>query len=167
MLATPIKPNVITKQDDQPIFTVHKYPNRILAVKLRDRPDLKTCMIGFKRYRDALKMSHMIENYRRVHNGWPEFNFEYQDDNVLNLTGTIVQNASLDQLMITEWYNREALITFCAKTYVDFLCMNEVNIGRNGNFVMSGSIHKYEGDYKFYQKHLEDIYDLEDMSPYW
>jgi len=161
MLATPVKPTpVITRE--RPIFTLHQTANNVLGVRLRDRPDVKTCVVSFTKYDDALRIARLIERHKQIHKEWPNFNFDYnQDDDVLRMFAGKEDNGSLRELTIFEWPSLDDVSLFCACNFMDLMKMKQIKARSAGLFRLEGDIHQLELDFPEAQKRLDDIFQLE------
>lgn len=164
MIATPTKPPTVkvpkTGRTIRKYYTIHSFPNSVMAVKLHDHEHVNTSVISFSVQTDAMFMGRMIENHRAKTKEWPIFNFaDLQNDNmfrVMNYTGDAM---SLDgNLYLEEWTELDDLKLYCASHFLDLITLNRLTQSEDG-FVMKGNIFRFEADQQFCTQRLEYLYD--------
>jgi len=160
MLATPVKP-VKVAQDPLPIFTLHQSHNNVLGVRLKGRPEVKTCVVSFSNYNDALRMARMIEHHRLTHQEWPNFNFDDQNDNILRLVGGNDRTGALQELTVFEWPTLNDVSMFCAFHFLDLMKMRRIRQRKGDSFRLEGDIHRLELEFESSQRRFADIFQIE------
>lgn len=166
MLATPVKPRIkLTGGKPAPIFTLHQTENNVLGVQLKGRPEIKTCVVSFTKYNDALKFGRMIERHKKVHYEWPNFNFDdNQDDNILRMVVGNEDNIILKELTIFEWSTIDDARMFCALHFMDLMKMNNIRQTNVETFRLEGDIYRLDLDTASAQQRLNHIYYIESMN---
>jgi hypothetical protein len=149
-----------TGRTNKKYYTIHNFPNTLMAVKLFDHEHLNFCVVSFSNERDALLMGNVIENHRVQAREWPIFNFaDNQSDNafrVVNYTGqTDVLNGNI---YVQQWNEIDDLKFYCVSHFLDLITLNKLVPARDG-FVMKGSTYKFEADQEFYTQRLEYLYE--------
>lgn len=159
MLATRIQ----TARENPPLFTIHQSANNIMAVRLKDRHDIKTCVVSFSKYSDAFRIASLLEIHKETYQEWPNFNFDDgQLNNVLTLSGRKDGRDNLNELVINEWGDIESLILYCASNFMDLMNMKQIaEKDSDGNFKLEGHIHVLDVADDFIQDRLEDIFQIE------
>ena len=163
MLAIPpVKPVKTGRRPQQSLFTLHQNANNVLAVRLNGKPEIKTCVISFSRYGDALRIGRLIERHQKIHNEWPNFNFEdTQQDNILRLIAGEDGSDDLSELTVFEWSNIEDMSTYCAFHFMDLMKMSNIRHSNADSFQLQGDIYRLELDILQAQKRLDYIFDIE------
>lgn len=166
MLAIPpVKPVKSGRRPEQPLFTIHEGTNNVLAVRLKGKPEIKTCVISFSRYGDALMMGRLIERHQKIHNEWPDFNFEdNQNDNILRLVANDDETGFLKELAIVEWSNLDEASSFCALHFMDLMKMRNIRQKSGGSFQLQGDIYHLALKTNDVQKRLDHIFDIENRN---
>ena len=159
MLATRLQ----TAREKPPLFTIHQSANNVMAVRLRDREDIKTCVVSFSKYSDAFRIASLLEIHKEAYQEWPNFNFDdTQLNDVLTLSGKKNGRDDLAELVINEWDDIESLVLYCASNFMDLMNMKQIEEkDTEGNFKLQGHIHKLEVADDFIQMRLEDILQIE------
>jgi hypothetical protein len=158
MLATRLQ----TAREKPPLFTIHQSANNIMAVRLKERHDIKTCVVSFSNHTDAFRIAKLIETHKETYQEWPNFNFDdSQLDDVLSLSGRKYDMETLKELVINEWDDIESLVLYCASNFMDLMNMKQIEEkDTEGNFKLQGHIHKLEVADDFIQMRLEDIFQI-------
>jgi hypothetical protein len=160
MIAAPVKP-IKVAQDSAPIFTIHQSHNNVMGVRLRGRPEVKTCVVSFSNHTDALRMARMVEHHRLTHQEWPNFNFDDQNDNILRLVGGNDETMTLQELTIFEWPSLHDISIFCAFNFLDLMKLRRIRQRKGDSFSLEGDIHKLQLDFEGSQKRFDDIFQIE------
>jgi hypothetical protein len=165
MLATPIKPpstaTIRTNKLPKKYYTIHNYPNTVMAIKLKGYEDLKTSVVSFKTIDDAALVGAMIENHRNKTKEWPIFNFEdLQDDNTLRMTNMISQvNIFSGNIYVHEWDELDNLKMYCVSNFLDLINLNTL-IRTNDGFSMQGSVYRFHVDNDLYIQRFKQLLEL-------
>ncbi len=164
MIATPTKPPVTTVpktgRTAKKYYTLHNFPNTVMAVKLNGYENLNTSVVSFINNNDAIFVGKMIENHRARTRDWPVFNFEdLQEDNTFRL----INYAENDQILsgnmyVQEWNEIDDLKLYCVSHFLDLITLNRLKTGKEG-FNLNGNMFKFEADQEFYTQRLKYLYD--------
>ena len=161
----PVKPVKTGRRPEQTLFTIHESANNVLAVRLKGKPEIKTCVISFSRYGDALQIGRLIERHRKINNDWPNFNFEDgQDDNILRMIPGKDDGRDLRELTIFEWSSVEEVSTYCALHFMDLMKMRNIRHNKSDSFQLQGDIYRLELEIGQAQKRLDYIFDIENRG---
>jgi hypothetical protein len=158
----PVKPGKSDRRPEQRLFTIHQSANNVLAVRLNDKPEIKTCVISFSRYGDARRFGRLLERHRQINEEWPNFNFEdTQHDNILRLISDEDDGRDLRDLTIFEWSTIEEVSTYCALHFMDLMKMSNIRRNNSSSFQLQGDIYRLELEIGEAQKRLDYIFDIE------
>ena len=153
MIVTPKRPvtrTLPTDQENQPAYTIHNVPNKIMAWRIKNEK-MKTAVVAFKRPRDAQVMGHMIETHYEREKEWPDFT----DPDFSLLAGNILTPPQDFKILnLREWSNFDSLKVFCAEHYLDLIVVNRVI---NGNRIQ-GNTYMFETPMEFHIDRLEQLY---------
>ena len=165
MLATPVKPpsNVTIKTNKLPkkYYTIHNYPNSIMAIKLKGYDHLKTSVVSFRTIDDAALVGAMIENHRHMTKEWPIFNFEdLQDDNMLRMTNMLAQKNDFNgNMYVNEWDELDNLKLYCVSNFLDLINLNTL-VRTSEGFSMQGNVYRFEADNDLYIQRFKQLLEL-------
>jgi hypothetical protein len=157
---TPVTRYTKTGRTAKKYYTIHNFPNTIMAVKLNGYEKMNTSVVSFNNHNDAILVGKMIENHRTRTKDWPVFNFEdLQDDNTFRLsnyngTSTVL----MDNMYVQEWNEIDDLKMYCVAHFFDLITLNRLSTSKEG-FRMNGNIFKFEADQQFYTQRLEYLYN--------
>jgi hypothetical protein len=158
---TPIARPPKTGRTAKKYYTIHNFPNSIMAVKLHDYEHMNTCVVSFSTQKDALFVGKVIENHRAKTKEWPVFNFaDLQSDNmfrVTNFTGS-AEEVLTGNMYVQEWSEVDDLKFYCVAHFFDLITLNRLTPSKEG-FMMRGSLFKFEADQAFYTQRLEYLFE--------
>lgn len=164
MIAAPPKTPTIrvakTGRTGKKYYTIHNFPNSIMAMKLFDYDHMNFCVVSFSNKRDALLIGNAVQNHVAKVKEYPIFNFaDSQSDNafrVMNYTGpTDVLNGNM---YIQDWNELDDLKFYCAAHFFDLITLNRLSPTKDG-FIMKGNTFKFEASQEFYTQRLEYLYE--------
>ena len=164
MIAAPPKTPVTkvrkTGRTARKYYTIHSYPNSIMAVKLHEYEHLNTSVISFNTQTDAMFIGKVIENHRSKTKEWPVFNFaDQQSDNMFRVMNYTGDSQTLDgNIYVQEWSEIDDLKLYCVAHFFDLVTLNRLTPSKEG-FMMRGNVFKFEADQDFYTQRLEYLYD--------
>lgn len=167
MIAAPPKTPTVrppkTGRTGKKYYTIHNFPNSIMAVKLYDHEHLNMCVVSFSTQRDAVFVGKVIENHRAKTKEWPVFNFaDLQSDNMFRVMNYNEESFVLDgNLYVQEWREIDDLKFYCAIHFFDLITLNRLSPSKEG-FMMKGNVFKFEADQDFYTQRLETLLDKTD-----
>lgn len=165
MLATPpAKPpgfrSPKTGRTNKKYYTIHNFPNTLMAIKLFEHEHMNFCAVSFSNERDALFIGNVIQNHVSKVKEYPIFNFaDNQTDNafrVMNYTGP--SDVLTGNMHLQEWNEIDDLKLYCAAHFLDLITLNRIVPTKDG-FSFKGNTYKFEGTQEFYTQRLEDLYE--------
>ncbi len=153
MIAAPRRPIIIDQQTDQApqsVFTIHNFPNKVMAWRIKNE-NLKTAVVAFKRSKDVQMMGHMIEHHYEKQKEWPDFT-----DPEFSLTGgtELLIPEEFKYLTIREWRNMDSLKVFCVDHYLDLILVNRVA----GGYKIQGHTYTLDAPMDYHIDRLEHLY---------
>ena len=137
-----------TRQGDKSYFTLHKYPNSIMAWNTSTS---KMAVVAFARHNDVRFMGSTIEHHYTRMREWPDFSGD------MKLVAGSGKVKPLDILDVCEWSNLDELRVFCVQKYFDLIIVDKIS----DTFNITGSIYSLSIPMEAHVPHLEQLFDRE------
>lgn len=142
-------PSVIkTNQENKRYFTLHKYPNSVMAWNTLTS---KMAVVAFARQNDVRFMGTTIEHHYAQTREWPDFSGD------MKLVTGSGKSKFLDILDVCEWSNLDELRIFCVQKYFDLIVVDKIS----DTFNITGSIYSLSIPMESHKPHLEQLFDRE------
>lgn len=151
----PTKPRTASKtaRGNRKYYTLHTHSND--AFTLRVNEQMRTSVVGFRDWDDALFTGKMLETYFIDQNEWP----------VTYEVGSLILPSSrvgdvLRHLYIQQWDFDDLKVT-CTKNFLDMISIDNIIKKKSyGGYTFTGSAYKFEADWDFYRDRLAEIHQL-------
>ena len=140
MLQTMIKPVIY--------YTVHSHPNK--AFTLRVNETARTCMVGFKTWKDAHYLGKMVETYFVQNKSWPDMNMA----GALTLPTSRVSD-DLSHIYIQKWEFEELKLE-CARNTLNLVSVEAIQKNMTG-YNFAGNVYMFDADLDFYRDRFEEL----------
>lgn len=147
----PIKPKlpVKTGRRDHVLYTIHKMPNKVYAVKTSKLVSI----VGFRNMEHAYIIANMFEEYKRITKDWPNF----MDENHLILPKPDIFTQP-NELSVVPWDSDE-LKYYCVSNILDLVTFERVVETKDG-FKITGESMSFEAPCEFYRERFDEMYKL-------
>jgi hypothetical protein len=157
IMLTIYKPPTVVKKVDRSrknkkMYTIHLHPNRVWAV-IPDNSEMNLSVMSFKNQKNAEMLACMFEENKRRTGEWPELS--KQKDLHLPISKELYP----EELMVSEW-SEEDLNYFCATTFLDMICINDIKTDKMGSMTLVGASYKFNVPLDFYKDRLDQMYDF-------
>jgi hypothetical protein len=144
-----------SRKNDKKMYTIHLHPNKVWAV-IPDNSEMNLSIMSFKNQKNAEMLACMFEENKRRTGEWPELSKQR------DLHLPVSKELYPEELMVSEW-SEDDLTFFCASTFLDMICINNIKTDKVGGITLTGTSYKFNVSKDFYVDRLKYMYDLSNL----
>lgn len=153
--APPVRPSrpLKTGRGQKVAYTIHHTPNRVYAIRPKDRT-LSVSIVSFMNSENAQLVASMFEEYRRRTMTWPDFMGDHDDSLILPSNSSYL----LQELTVIKW-DLDDLKFYCCNNMLDLITLSSMKQTNEG-FRIRGESYKFDAPLEFYQERFTELYQL-------